>query len=240
MLSILRKDLIYNNISSDIVEHDLDVDADQWSYDGKDVYRGSVDPEYLSKGLNVYWLYDDNLKRIGLVEHETKEPEVYKALWFRENPWATYWQNDDWKSTETTLWSKLSNEAYQDYLEGMDIYDMALQSGLFLCKPSQYKSEIKLYTCEKCNKKSLMAENSCPQASVSILDFPVLCVDDDLIIYQLDCPSLTQPQSDACAESEQKAPQWVAEPEESAGIRPDQQYAGSPPQVPDSQEPATQ
>ena len=66
MLSVLRKGLVYNNISTDIVEHDLDVDADQWSYDGKDVYRGSVDPEYLSKDLNVYWLYNDNLKRVGL------------------------------------------------------------------------------------------------------------------------------------------------------------------------------
>ena len=76
MLSTLRKNLIYNNISSDIVEHDLDVDADQWSYDGRDVYRGSVDPDYLSKGLNVYWLYDDNLKRIGLVLYFKKDSIV--------------------------------------------------------------------------------------------------------------------------------------------------------------------
>ena len=93
MLSSLRTGLIYTNISTDIVEHDLDVDADQWSYDGKDVYRGSVDPEYLSKDLNVYWLYDDNLKRVGLAEHEAKEPEVFKALWFHDNPFATLYQD---------------------------------------------------------------------------------------------------------------------------------------------------
>ena len=187
MLSSLRKGLVYNNISSDIVEHDLDVDADQWNYDGKDVYRGSVDPEYLAKDLNVFWLYDDNLKRVGLAEHEAKEPEVFKSLWFYDNPFATLYQDPNWKSTGNTLWSKLSNEAYQDYLEGLNIHDEALNSGLLLVTPKMLIDPPKIYSCDKCGKKSLMAKDVCPQASVSELDFSqfsILFLDDDFVIYE--------------------------------------------------------
>ena len=111
MFSLLRKGLVYKNISSDVVEHDLDIDADQWSYDGRDVYRGSVDPDYINNSLNVYWLYDDDSKRIGLVEHESDNQAEFKCLWFYDNPYATLFQDTAWKSTGKTLMSKLSNEA---------------------------------------------------------------------------------------------------------------------------------
>jgi hypothetical protein len=197
MFSTLRKGLIYNNISSDIVEHDLDIDADQWSYDGKDVYRGSIDPEYLSKDLNVYWLYDDNLKRVGLAEHEAKEPEVFKSLWFHDNPFATLYQDPSWKSTHSTLWSKLSNEAYQDYLEGLNIHDEAIRSGILLVTPSMLMNAPNLYTCEKCGKKSLTQGNVCSNALVCSLDFSqfsILFLDDDFVIYERrPLESTTQP-----------------------------------------------
>ena len=105
MFSILRKGLLYKNVSPDIVEHDIDIDADQWSYNDKDVYRGSLDPEYISQNLNVYWLYDDDSKRVGLAEHESEHPEEFKALWFYDNPFATLFQDPSWKSNEKTLWS---------------------------------------------------------------------------------------------------------------------------------------
>jgi hypothetical protein len=187
MLSILRKGLIYDNISTDIVEHDLDVDADQWSYDGKDVYRGSIDPDYLCKDLNVYWLYDDNLKRTGLVEHEAKNPEVFKCLWFYDNPFATLYQDPSWKSTGSTLWSKLSNEAYQDWLEGMNIYDEALRPGLLLVTPKILVNPPKVYSCEDCGKKSLREGSICSHASVYDLDFSkfsILFLDEDFILYE--------------------------------------------------------
>ena len=117
MFSLLRKGLLYTDISPDIVEHDEDMDGDLWNYDGVDVYRGSFDPKYVSEGLRVYWLYDDNSKRIGLAEHDMDTPEVYKALWFRDTPFGTLLQEEGWKSKNTTLWALLSNEAYQDCLE---------------------------------------------------------------------------------------------------------------------------
>lgn len=202
MLSILRSGLVYKDISSDIVEHDLDIDADQWNYDNKDVYRGSVDPEYVSYGLNVYWLYDDNLMRVGLAEHEAKEPEVFKTLWFRSNPFATLYQDDSWESTGSTLWSKLSNEAYQDFLEGMNVHDKAINSGVLLATPSMIIEKPKLYTCEKCNKKSLAKERSCSQALCSDLDFSqfsILFLDEDYILYK----KSVKPQADDASSEEQ-------------------------------------
>lgn len=239
MQSILRKGLLYTNTSTDIVEHDVDVDADQWSYDNKDVYRGSVDPEYISKGLNVYWLYDDNLKRVGLAEHEAKEPEVFKTLWFHDNPFATLYQDPSWKSTNTTLWSKLSNEAYQDFLEGINIHEEALNSGLLLLTPSMLINMPSLYTCPTCDKKTLVAENNCSHAVVSVLDvsnFSVLFVDDDFVIYEhaplsdaLSVPEPTPPQSDACAQEQQVELTESVDQESLDALLPPQESPSVPP-----------
>jgi hypothetical protein len=76
MFSILRKGLIYKDISPDILEHDEDIDADQWVYDDKDVYRGTFDPRYTEHNLKVYWLYDDNLNRVGLAEHDIDNQKI--------------------------------------------------------------------------------------------------------------------------------------------------------------------
>lgn len=211
MFSVLRKGLIYKNISSDIVEHDLDIDADQWSYDGKDVYRGSIDSDYMDHKLNVYWLYDDNSKRVGLAEHDVDEPEVFKALWFRENPYAMLYQDDTWKSTETTLWSKLSNEAYQDCLENdfSTVSDVALSSGTLLVTPELLINNSEIYSCEKCGKKSLMKSNVCSTASSSILDFnqfSILFLDDNFVIYfKQPCDASSQELQEPLAESTDQA-----------------------------------
>jgi len=206
MFSLLRKGLIYRNLSSDIVEHDLDIDADQWSYDGRDVYRGSVDPEYLGHNLNVYWLYDDDLRRIGLAEHDPDDRAVFKSLWFYDNPFATLFQDTSWKSTSTTLWSKLSNEAYQDCLDtDFKMVSLhALNSGVLLITPEMLINKPDLYTCEKCNKKSLVASDNCRQALVSDLvfnQFFILFLDDDFVLYEKST-ELLQQQPDA-SEQEQ-------------------------------------
>jgi hypothetical protein len=209
MLSSLRKGLVYTNISSDIVEHDLDIDADEWCYDGRDVYKGSVDPAYISHGLSVHWLYDDTLKRVGLAEHDAKEPEVFKALWFYDSPFATLYQDPTWKSTGNTLWSKLSNEAYQDYLEGVNIRDEALNSGLLLVTPIMLIEKPTLYTCDSCGKKSLTAENKCSHVLGSEIDFStfsLLFLDEDYVIHERSPDSITEQPSDASAEERSAQP----------------------------------
>jgi hypothetical protein len=231
MFSVLQKGLVYKNISSDIVEHDLDIDADQWSYSGRDVYRGSIDPEYINHGLNVYWLYDDNSKRIGLAEHSISDQSIFNCLWFHDNPYATLLQDESWKTTGKTIWSKLSNEAYQDSLESdFKLVSLeALNSGILLITPDMLINKPDLYTCEKCGKKSLMAKDNCPQASVSILDFSqfsILFLDDDFVIYEKS--TMLQQQPDASVQELEEVQPETADLQESMGAESLQQEPESP------------
>lgn len=199
MFSILRKGLVYKNISPDIVEHDLDIDVDQWSYDQKDVYRGSIDSEYISHKLNVYWLYNDDSMRIGLAEHDADDPAIFKALWFYENnPYATLFQDPSWKSSNETLWSKLSNEAYQDLLEDdfKSVSDVCLNSGRMLITPSMLIETPEIFECETCGKKSLTKSKSCLNSSASSVEFSqfsIFFLDDDFVIYSKPSSEAQQP-----------------------------------------------
>jgi len=189
MFSKLRKHIVYTDISSDVIEHDEDVDGELWNYDGVDVYRGSFDPRYTSEGLQVYWLYDNNtLKRIGLAEHEIDSPEVYKVLWFRDTPFGTLFQEDGWTSENCTLWSMLSNEAYQDCINDdfKSIRDWAMRSGVLLMTPESLKRTQKVYTCKECGKKSLSELKSCLAVETTDLDFSqfsILFLDDSFVLY---------------------------------------------------------
>ena len=115
MLSRLRS-LIYTDIDPDVLDHDDDLDAELYTYDGREVYRGRYDPRYTSVDLDVHWLYDDNGKRVGLAEYDSNDFSKNSVLWYRDNTWSTLLQ-EHWKSQEKTLWSMMSNEAYQDCLE---------------------------------------------------------------------------------------------------------------------------
>ena len=222
MFSLLRKGVLYTNLSSDIVEHDLDIDADQWSYDGRDAYRGSVDPEYLKHDLNVYWLYNDDSKRIGLAEHDANDSAVFKSLWFYDNPYATFFQDSSWKCTNTTLWSRLSNEAYQDSLDTdfKMVSLQALNSGTLLMTPNMLINKPDLYTCQRCNKKSLIASDNCQQALVSDLnfsEFSILFLDDDFVIYEKSIPPQQQP--DASEQEQPEQQESLTDQQESMGAR---------------------
>jgi len=222
MFSLLRKGLVYRNVSSDIVEHDLEIDADQWSYSGKDVYRGTINPEYLEHKLNVYWLYDDNSMRVGLAEHESESPEIFRTLWFLDNPFATLTQDERWKSNEKTLWSMLTNEAYQDCLENdfKSVDDWAIQSGVLLMTPKRLMELPSLYECEKCGKKTLLKSSSCSNAKTSVLDtsnYSICFLDDDFVIHS----RITEPQCDASSAE-------PLEQEEQTADRQESQDAGTP------------
>lgn len=115
MFSVLRPSLLYTDISLDIAEHDEDHDASEWAYSDKMVFRGSLDGSYKTQGLDVYWLYDDNLNRIGLAEHETNDHSIFETLWFKDTPFGTLLQ-EDW-TADGSLFSKMTPEAYQDSTE---------------------------------------------------------------------------------------------------------------------------
>lgn len=188
MFSKLRNHIVYTDISSDIIEHDEDMDGELWSYDEIEVYRGSFDPRYTSEGLHVYWLYDDNLKRVGLAEHEIESPEVYKVLWFRDTPFGTLFQEDGWVSKNCSLWSLLSNEAYQDCIEDdfKSVQDWALRSGKLLMTPSMCMNPPNIYTCKQCGKKSFSELKKCLAVETTKLDvsqYSILFLDDSFILY---------------------------------------------------------
>jgi hypothetical protein len=232
MFSLLRKGLVYRNISSDVVEHDLDIDADQWSYDGRDVYRGAIDLNYIDNALNVYWLYDDDSKRIGLVEHESDNLAEFKCLWFYDNPYATLFQDSEWKSTGKTLMSKLSSEAYQDCLETDFVFigDQCLTNNVLLITPEILIQKPKIYTCEKCGKKSLMKTNSCSAASVSDLEFnnfSILFVDESFVIYEKSTKD--QPLVEHADAQEQELVQAQSVDQEELLVAPNQAEPETPP-----------
>ena len=204
MFSRLRSGLVYRNISTDIQDHDEDYESELWNYDGRDVYRGSFDPTYVTQNLHVYSLYDDNSKRIGIAEHELEAPEVFKSLWFFDTPYGTLYQDSNWKSKNTTLWSLLSNEAYQDCLESdfKDVRDRALNSKVFLMTPEDCMSLPTIYKCDKCNKKSLYEFHCGNPIQITLSDYSILFIDDEFVLYErptsnslpLDVPSEVHPE----------------------------------------------
>ena len=205
MFSKLRKHIVYTDISSDIIEHDEDMDGELWSYDEIEVYRGSFDPRYTSEGLHVYWLYDDNLKRVGLAEHEIESPEVYRVLWFRDTPFGTLFQEDGWVSKNCTLWSLLSNEAYQDCIEDdfKSIQDWALRSGKLLMTPSMCTKLPMVYTCKQCGKKSFSELKKCLAVETTKLDisqYSILFLDESFVLYDAPKDSIAHQRLYACEE----------------------------------------
>ena len=188
MLSRLRP-LIYTDIDPDVLDHDDDLDAELYTYDGREVYRGRYDPRYTSFDLDVHWLYDDNGKRVGLAEYDSNDFSKNSVLWYKTNTWSTLLQ-ENWKSQEKTLWSMMSNEAYQDCLE--DDFETVIER----TKNGPY---------------CLVFPNDVLKAKK--IELPVLFLDDSFILYDFpihsrvwDLLGFTQPfhsqesQSDASAE----------------------------------------
>lgn len=176
MYSVLHPEFVYTDISDEIAEHDLNYDAEEWNYDGKDVYRGCLDSNY---EWNVFWLYDENLKRVGLAEHDPETPDIFYSLWFHSNPFSTLLQEPNWESQKETIWSKMSEEAYEDCLED-DIetfIEKTLYSNTRLITPEFLTKTPEIYECQKCNKRTL----SLPSICSAVKKLPYITSDNTLI-----------------------------------------------------------
>lgn len=235
MFSILRKRLVYKDIDPNIVEHDEDIDASQWTYEGKDVYRGRVDPRYEHHELDVYWLYDDNINKVGLVEYEKQDPSIFAVLWFRDNPFATLLQNDRWISLNKTLWSILSYEAYLDCLEDdfSTVFDRCLSSKYRLITPSMLTNPPTLYVCKNCHSQSIKPLK-CHEAHVEKKNYfqyeSFLFVDDSFVIYELTVQPPSASSEQERSEQVQEQPQQGSKDEQSPP--PEPQQSESPRQSP--------
>jgi hypothetical protein len=183
MYSILKPNYVYRDTSEDIADHDDDYDAEEWHYNGRDVYRGALDRSF---DWNVYSLYDDNSKRVGLAEHHPDHPEIFFTLWFDSNPFSTLFQ-EKWVCKDATLWSILSNEAYQDCLETdfKNVFDKILNTNIRLMTPDMIINMPEIHECLKCGKKSLLSLSGCPEIKRPYIDSDcsVLFIDESFVMY---------------------------------------------------------
>jgi hypothetical protein len=183
MYSILKPNYIYRDTSEDIADHDDDFEAEEWHYNGRDVYRGSLDRSF---DWNVYSLYDENSQRVGIAEHDPEHPEIFFALWFGKNDFSTLFQ-EEWESKNATLWSILSNEAYQDCLvdDFKTVFDKTLNTNIRLVTPEMVITMPEIHECLKCGKKSLLPLSGCPEIKRPYVgpDCSVLFIDESFIVY---------------------------------------------------------
>lgn len=189
MQSLRRPELIYKDVSTSVLDHDEDVDADMVRIQNKDVFKGTIDPSYTEYGLDVHWLYDDISDRIGLIEYESNDRNQYSVLWYYENSYATFFQEPNWKNTYTTIWSHISNNAYADCMENNfeSFVDKSLHSSVRIITPEMIiNPSTEIYECESCGKRTLSLPSSC--SAVKRLPFPCfssfLFLDDIFAIFE--------------------------------------------------------
>jgi hypothetical protein len=220
MFSKLRPSLIYKDISTDISEHDEDYDASEWSYSGKQVFRGRLDTSYREHNLDVYWLYDEKLLRTGLAEHDSDDHSIFKVLWYYDNQFGTLLQEDGWEKTDKTLWSLMTNEAYQDTSEE-DIYLKC--SGKIITLENIMNGFPDIYECDECKKKSFSL-TSCKSMKKKIIEFSdPFFIDSSFIIYNkpLNSKLKIQPYGVSLLQHHQKVELQSAIPEQELELPPE-------------------
>lgn len=188
MQSLRRKDLIYTEVSTTILEQDEDIDADSIDVNNKTVYKGLIDSRYSDYGLDVQWLYNDESERVGLIEYETIDRTTYSVLWYYDNPFGTFLQEPGWTTQGRTVWSLLSNEAYQDCLEDdfESFINMTLGGSTRIIMPSMLPNLANhYYECLQCGKKTLSATSSCSSLKKVLFlgSSSILFLDDSYVIY---------------------------------------------------------
>jgi hypothetical protein len=189
MQSILDPKVLYTDLSRDIVQNDVDVVSDLWNMDGRDVYRGSRDRHY--SHANVYWLYTEDLERVGLVEHSFENQADFRILWFQDNPFATLLQ-EEWTS-EQSIWSVLSRPAVEMFLaEDWTTPETLLKGCLHgptrILTVDMVLNKPVIYHCSVCGSKT-MKKTECAEFQTQIeLDFPdqakIIFIDDDLYVCE--------------------------------------------------------
>lgn len=214
MYSILRPSLLYTDISPDIAEHDEDHDAAEWAYSDRTVFRGALDASYKNEGLDVYWLYDDDLNRVGLAEHESEDHSRFKTLWFRDSPFGTLLQ-EDWKAGES-VFTLLSSEAYQDAMDS----NILLKGCHRIILPKYITNGLPdIYECS-CGKSF---SPMCSAVKKAVIITNPLFIDDSFVMYQPPPDSSVWSrlglQRDACApeqvsHQQQEPPLLEAQPPE--------------------------
>ena len=180
MFSILRPSLVYT-VNRDIADHDDNIDAEEWSYGGLTLWRGSLDVSFREYELDVFWLYNDTSECIGLAEHDSSDHSILSTLFYKESPFGTLFQ-EDW-TMNGTIWTKLNAYAYQDFLNS-SIEDLVLAGNGKIVTPDILVNKPDIYECSSCNKKSF-SPFECKDIKKKLFS-PILnpyFIDESYIIY---------------------------------------------------------
>jgi hypothetical protein len=187
MFSGLNPKFLYTDVTSDITENDINVVSDLWNIDGRDVYRGSHDTRY--SHAHVYWLYDENLQRVGCSEHSPHDHADFRFLWFRESDFGTLFQ-EDW-TVGQDLWSLLPQHVFEKFMnEGwttpQKFLEQCLSGPMRIVTPSMITNMPNVFTCSVCGRKSLREHSGCKMTAAP-LDFPdkskIFFIDDDIVVH---------------------------------------------------------
>jgi hypothetical protein len=171
-------------VDESIADFDLNTDIEEYNYDGRTVFRGNMDPEFSKDGLKVYWLYDDDNKRVGVVEHSPDDQ--HKCLWYRNNVFSTLLQ-EDWSVYDETIWQLLSETAYDDCMRrGYTVNDLKTHTqALRIVTPSDlaHKTLPPVKACLRCRTLESKKHPGCIFAPDNEKDsltlFDTLFVDED-------------------------------------------------------------
>ena len=171
-------------VDETIADFDLNTDIEEYNYDGRAVYRGNMDPEYSKDGRKVYWLYDDENKRVGLAEH-TGDQHV--CLWYRDNVFSTLLQ-EDWSVYDETVWQIMSETAYDDCIRnGYTVNDLKVRTqALQIVMPSDIVRAEFPRTCMRCFSAIEKGYPGCvadDNEKGSLTLFDTLFMDEDGTIY---------------------------------------------------------
>ena len=185
MYSLLKPDFLYTDVTPDICESDINVVSDLWNMNGRTVYRGSRDSRYTH--ANVYWLYSEDLERVGCSEHSISDHADFHLLWFLNNEFETLLQEEGW-TEKGDIWSLLPRHVFERCVnEGWTtpkhLLEISLSGPTRIVTASMIQKLPKVYSCAKCKKNTLRPGHGV----VTKLTFPdsqkVIFVDNDLIVY---------------------------------------------------------
>lgn len=186
MLSAIDRKVVYP-VSTDITEHDIDVVSDLWTMDGREVYRGRRDPTYTH--ANVYWLYDEDLDRVGLAEHDLVDHADVHLRWYYESPFATLLQEKGWEVGDS-IWTVLPESVFEQFTaEGWTtprkVLERCLKSSVRVFSPDMILTPPTMYSCEKCAWASLEPLHAgCTESHLDVVNLSkVFFVDESLTLH---------------------------------------------------------
>jgi hypothetical protein len=113
----------------------------------------------------VYWLYSETFERVGLSEHDPKDPARYKSLWFQESDFGTFFQEEGW-TTPHDLWSMLPRAVVDKWVNEEistpeAIATECLRGPLRIVTPAMLEVFPIVWECTHCGHKAFRQRPRC-------------------------------------------------------------------------------